>query len=511
MAPGTESGVTELRAGIRVRITATATVVVVAVLLVTAVALVVSQRRALTEDVDDSLRLRSRELVSAHDAGALAETISGQGDEDAVAQVVDSSGVVIASSANFAGEPPLPGPPTGQEASLRDTHLAADDARYRLLSRRSGGLTVHTGTPLDDVDESVATLRRNMTVTIPAVAAALAALVWLLVGRTLRPVEAMRAEVADITGASLHRRVPEPANRDEIARLARTMNAMLDRLEETAERQRLFIADASHELRSPLARMFAELEVDVAHPETADVAATHRSTLEEVRGLQRLVDDLLLLARADSGGAADRRDAVDLAGIALREAGALPVGDRIEVDTSGVAPAEVSGDPAQLTRAVRNILENAARHAATRVVVAVAERDGRAELSVCDDGPGIPASEHERVFERFARLDFARSAADGGSGLGLAITREIIERHGGSVTVDPVHSPGRASSSRSPRTRGDSGRLTECCSGESSLETPMPSMLCTSTTTRGSGSRSQPPTTSPRPTPPGARPSRRGC
>lgn len=433
---------TELRTGIRVRITAAATVVVVAVLVVTAVALVVSQRRALTEDVDDSLKLRNRELAAAHASGELADAISGQGDEDAVAQVVDAGGAVVASTANMEGEPPLPGPDRGRDSLLRDTRVAADDSRYRLLSRRIGDLVVHTGTPLDDVDESVATLRRNMTVTIPVVATALAALVWLLVGRTLRPVEAIRAEVADITGASLHRRVPEPPARDEIARLARTMNAMLDRVEQTAERQRRFVADASHELRSPLARMLAELEVDLAHPETADLTATHRSALEEVRGLQRLVDDLLLLARTDSGAPTDRWVAVDLAGLVLDEVSSLPVGDRIEVDVSGVSDAQVSGDPAQLSRAVRNLLDNAARHSQGGIVVTVTEEDGRAEIGVADDGPGIPIAEQERVFERFARLDSARSAADGGSGLGLAITREIIERHGGTVVVDAAHAPG---------------------------------------------------------------------
>ncbi len=431
-----------MRSGIRVRITAAATVVVVAMLVATAIALLVSQRRALTEDVDDALRQRSSELAAAHDDEMLAGNVAGQGDEDAVAQVVGADGRVIAATANMADEPPLPAPPDGSRSLLRDTHLPADDSRYRLLSVQIGGLTIHTATPLDDIDESVATLRRSVSVAIPAVAAALAALVWLLVGRTLRPVEAIRAEVADITGASLHRRVPEPASRDEIARLAQTMNAMLDRVEAAAEKQRRFVADASHELRTPLARMRSELEVDLAHPGTADLRATHRSVLDETRNLENLVDDLLLLARSDGRAGPFRRVPVDLDDLVLAEAGRLRSEGRFTVDISGVSAGQVTGDPTELARAIRNLSENAARHAATAVAFGVTERDGAVQVCVSDDGPGIPESERARVFERFTRLDAARATSTGGAGLGLAITRAIVERHGGTLGIDPAHAPG---------------------------------------------------------------------
>ena len=139
-------------------------------------------------------------------------------------------------------------------------------------------------------------------------AAALGVLTWVLVGRTLRPVERIRAEVAEIGGSDLHRRVPVPAADDEVGRLATTMNDMLARVEEGQQRQRRFVADASHELRGPLTRMRTELEVDLEHPATADAEATHRSVLEEVVGLQQLVDDLLMLARSD-GGIGDVADA----------------------------------------------------------------------------------------------------------------------------------------------------------------------------------------------------------
>jgi signal transduction histidine kinase len=212
------------------------------------------------------------------------------------------------------------------------------------------------------------------------------------------------------------------------------MNAMLARLQDSAERQRRFVADASHELRSPLARMRAELEVDRAHPGSADPAATSASVLEETVGLQRLVDDLLLLARGDAGALDDvRTGPVDL-DVVLERLVADRRSARPRIDTHGVAPVQLPGDEAQLGRALGNLLDNAVRHARGAVTLTLAEHDGTAVLTVADDGPGIPVEERERVFERFTRLDDARSA-DGGAGLGLAIAREIAERHGGSLAL----------------------------------------------------------------------------
>jgi signal transduction histidine kinase len=261
----------------------------------------------------------------------------------------------------------------------------------------------------------------------------------------LRPVEAIRNEVAMIGGKDLERRVSVPAGDDEIARLARTMNGMLGRIETATRRQQQFVADASHELRNPLTRIRSELEVDAAHPESADLAATHRSILDETIALQQLVDDLLQLARADAGVAATpaTRGPVDLDDVVLREAARLRASAAtITVDTSNVSGAQVSGDPAQLTRVVRNLADNAARHAAAAVTFTLTEQDHSAVLTVTDDGPGIPAEDRERVFERFTRVDDARNAAHGGAGLGLSITREIVQAHGGRVAIDPDHAPG---------------------------------------------------------------------
>jgi signal transduction histidine kinase len=190
--------------------------------------------------------------------------------------------------------------------------------------------------------------------------------------------------------------------------------------------------------------MRAELEVDLEHPETADPTATHRSVLEEAEHLQRIVEDLLLLARGDEPGASRRVPAVlvDLDDIVLREARRTREANGVHVDTAGVSAAQVRGDRDALTRVVRNLAENASRHARSTIVVTLGERDGKACLMVADDGPGIPQEDHERVFERFTRLDESRAGSDGGTGLGLAIARGVIERHDGTIRVDPGHSPG---------------------------------------------------------------------
>jgi signal transduction histidine kinase len=367
-----------------------------------------------------------------------------------LSQVVGPDGSVVAAGASIAGAPPLvEPPPSGRREVLRTVDELNNDGAFRVLSRRvdtaGGPIVVHVAGSLDDVRDSTRVLATSLAVAIPLLLVVLAVLIWWLVGRTLSPVEAMRTEVAEIGATGLHRRLPQPDGDDEIARLATTMNAMLDRVEHATQRQHRFVADASHELRSPLTRMRTELEVDIAHPDRADLEATHRSILEETTHLQRLVDDLLQLARADAlGTTADggRREPVDLDDIVLRDARRLRADSRVQVDLTAVSAAQVPGDPDQLTRAVRNLIDNAARHASTTVTLALAEHDHTAILTVADDGPGIPPEEHERAFERFTRIDDARSASTGGTGLGLAITRDIIERHGGSIRIEAEHSPG---------------------------------------------------------------------
>jgi len=421
--------VTRRPATLRARIAALAALAVLGVLTVAGTSLVLAQRAMLTESLDESLAQQADGVARALRAGRTA-TLDDLRSDDAIVQVLGPDGTVKTSL-------PASAPRLTDDASsgLRTVELPAGAAR--LLARPAGADTVLVAAGLDDVEESVAALVRGLAIGVPLSAGVLAGIVWWAVGRALRPVDAIRAEVDEISASRLDRRVREPTTAEEIARLARTMNAMLARLQHAADQQRAFVADASHELRSPLARMRAELEVDRAHPETADPAGTAASVLAETVTLQRLVDDLLLLARGDAGAPeSGRREPVDLdATVAARVAALRSTGEQ-RIDASRVRPVQVAGDRDQLQRAVANLLDNAVRHARDRIVVTLDDGPDGVELTVADDGPGVPPTDRDRIFERFTRLDDARSARDGGAGLGLPIARDIAARHGGTLTVE---------------------------------------------------------------------------
>jgi signal transduction histidine kinase len=441
-------------ATLRARVTAVAALAVLAVLTVAGTGLVLGQRAALLDAVDEHLDQQAEAVAVELEAG---RPVRG-GDlpsEDLVVEVVAADGTLLAASEGLDERLPR-----GVASDGEITVELADGEQVRLLERDVDGTTVLVANRLEDLTDSTAALAGTLVVAVPLTGAVLAGVVWLAVGRALRPVEDIRARVDSISGSSLHQRVPEPDTPSEIGRLARTMNGMLGRLERSAEQQRRFVADASHELRSPLARMRAELEVDAAHPASADPAATAASVLAETVGVQRLVDDLLLLARGDAGApAALQREPVDLDDVVGTVAGNLRRAGERRIDTHDVRPVQVSADRPQLERLVGNLLDNAVRHARDRIVVTLAPAgDGSAELTVADDGPGIPPAERDRVFERFTRLDDARSAGSGGAGLGLAIARDIAERHGGTLTLEPADSAGARFVFRLPVAReGDRG------------------------------------------------------
>jgi signal transduction histidine kinase len=426
---------------VRSRLTLLATAVVAVVLVLSGIGLVVVQRSLLTRGIDEALRQRADNLQPSLQAGAFGTELPAEGDhEDSFLQLLDERGDVLAATANVLGRAAAAPPrPPGAEASFRAVRNdALSTHQFRVLASPvrsgSGWRTLVVAKNLDDVDESVRILTASLTLAIPVVVALLAILVWWLTGRVLRPVEAIRAEVASIHGTELHRRVPVPGSHDEISRLARTMNAMLDRVEHAIEQQRRFVADASHELRSPLTRIRADLEVGVAHPDTLDPERVYGSLLADTIDLQQLVDDLLLHARLESGSTPWPHAPVDLDDLLLREARRLRERG-VRVDTSAVSAARVLGDARQLDRAIRNLTSNAERHAATTVTLELKEQAEHSVLVVADDGPGIPSRHHATVFQRFARLDGARSRDAGGSGLGLAIVHDIVSRHGGTIAI----------------------------------------------------------------------------
>lgn len=438
-------GVRRVVSSLRFRVTVLATVVVAALLVAVAFALVTTQHDRLTESLEATLRQRANAVAARMKVSDASAMLAGFGGQDTAAQIVAPSGRVIGASPNISDEPAIAASPSGSSPIFRTVdHLSIDNSSFRVWSRQfqtpRGPVVLHVAGNLDDVIESTQVLAKSLAVGIPVVVVFLGGLMWWLVGRTLRPVEAIRNEVENIDGTELHRRVPVVPGDDEIARLARTMNTMLDRIEAATARQRQFVSDASHELRSPLTRIRSRLEVDRAQPETADPAAARDDILEETVRLQRLVDDLLQLSRGDAGAPTEPWELVDLDDIVVRQARRLRADDRLVVDLLGVSGAQVRGAPRELARAIRNLVDNAARHADSTITFTLNEFGESARMTVADDGPGIPSDARERVFERFVRLDDARRVDDGGSGLGLAITREIVERHGGTISIQD-HEP----------------------------------------------------------------------
>ncbi|MFB7219515.1 sensor histidine kinase [Streptomyces sp. NPDC056227] len=310
-------------------------------------------------------------------------------------------------------------------------------------------LTVHAGAPLATEQKAVGSVRAAMLIGLPVMLLVVAAVTWLVTRRALRPVEGIRAEMAAITASEdLSRRVPEPGSRDEIARLARTTNETLTALEASVGRQRRFVADASHELRSPIASLRTQLEVGAAHPELLDL----RGAVADTVRLQALAADLLLLARLDAGERPGNT-LVDL-GALVHEEVSQRTGDRIPVAMSVPESGhlEVTGSRGQLARVIGNLLDNAERHAESSVAVSVFRDHGSVVVAVTDDGAGVPEPERERVFERFVRLDDARSRDEGGAGLGLPIARDVAHRHGGTLTATRAAEGGARFALRLPGT-----------------------------------------------------------
>lgn len=302
-----------------------------------------------------------------------------------------------------------------------------------------GTLTLVASSPLTPVEAGLEALRSTLWIIGPALVGIVGILAWFVTGRAFRPVTAIARQVESISDARIDRRVAVPASRDEVAELAHTMNTMLDRLAAGRRRQREFVSDASHELRNPVAASTARLEVALAHAETTDWTETAHLVLDDQIRLGRLVDGLLLLARLDESDEPSVRTDVDLDDLVHLEARRTVA---IGVDVSMVEPVRVRGDARHLARVVRNLVDNAARHAEAVVAVGLSRCDGEALLVVEDDGPGIPPGDRVKVFDRFVRSDAGRARHDGGAGLGLAIVDAVVAGHGGSVAVREAASGG---------------------------------------------------------------------
>ncbi len=292
--------------------------------------------------------------------------------------------------------------------------------------------------PLLAVSDGLDAVRTVLWFAVPALTAAVAAITWVVAGRALRPVRAITARTQVISASNLNDRVPVPRSHDEVHELATTMNDMLARLDDSHRQQRQFVADASHELRSPVAASRVQLEVGLANPEATDWTQTATAVLTEQRHLGRLVDDLLALGRLDEGGVGCTAD-VDLDEVVTRESARTQT---VPVVVDHCDPIRLVGNEQLLTRLVRNLIDNAARHTATDVHVALRRNGQTATLDVDDNGPGVPPADRDRIFQRFTRIDEARGRTDGGAGLGLAIARQVARAHGGEVRCDDAPTGG---------------------------------------------------------------------
>lgn len=384
---------------LRWRLTAVATLVLAAILAVAAVSIVLLFQRSLNATADDLSRTRALDVAAAVEGDALSQVLVDVGD-DSVAQVVGAEGRVLAASANLGDSGPITSlRPEGDEPTAYDLEDVRDDDQtedFRVwavtASGPDGPAVVYVGHSTEATVEAVASLVGALALGLPIVLVLATALLWLLIGRTLRPVE------------------------------------------EAHRRQRAFVADAAHELQSPLAAYRTAIEVGLEHPGSTDWPFTARMLLADSDRMEQLVRDLLFLARQDEGPATHRL--VDLDDVVLEEARRLRASARVEIDTSAVSAAPVSGSRSDLGRLVRNLLANAEQHATSRVTVSLTSDGSGARLVVGDDGPGVPAEHHDRVFDRFYRGDEARAHETGSTGLGLSIVRSVAERHGGTARLE---------------------------------------------------------------------------
>ncbi|MFC8388337.1 sensor histidine kinase [Streptomyces sp. NPDC057238] len=471
---------------VRARATLGATLVVAVALVAAGTAVLLSLRSNLIGEAGTQAERSARAVASELAARTPYDKLSGLDGDDSPVQIVDADGRLVAVSEDLrritgtattdvtpqspkpdddddsgddsddsddsdddSGESLAPGEISAETTfSNGSATIDGDTEDYRFAAVEvetddRGRLTVHAGAPLAAEHSAVRTALTVMLIGFPLLLTVVGAVTWLVTGRALRPVEGIRSEMAAITASEdLARRVPEPATHDEIARLARTTNETLAALEASVERQRRFVADASHELRSPIASLRTQLEVAAAHPELLDLDGAVEDTVR----LQHLAADLLLLARLDAGERpADAR--VDLSALAREEAAGRT---GVTVDAE---PAEVTGSRGQLGRVLANLLDNGRRHARERVTVTVRREGDWAVLGVADDGEGVAEADRERIFERFVRLDAARSRDDGGAGLGLAIARDVAVRHGGTLTASAAPTGGALFELRLPLAR----------------------------------------------------------
>lgn len=448
------------RRGLRSRVTLTAALGLIVAFAAADLLLFNALRVSLTRSVDDSARSGAVEVQALINAKRLPNPVPVPA--DITIQVLNSSGAITNVSseadllvpivsvaqaralANGGGAMLVRGAPFDMPALLRVVVVPA-----------SGGQLVIAAVPFSEASGSLNVVARALVIFTPVLFLAFTGAIWLVTGSTLRPIGALRRGAARVTATGLPSDLPVPEARDEVRLLAVTLNDMLTRLAAAQQRQRALVSDTAHELRSPIASIRTQLEVALDFPATQDWETTARDVHADVLRLARLAEDLLLLARLDEqagqagqGGQAGHAGgmSVDLAelsrSVACRYADPrVPVTVLVPGTTAPGGSVVVAGDWGRLDRLIVNLVDNAVRYAKSSVAVSVTRDGSWAELSVTDDGPGIPATDRERAFDRFARLDDARSRDGdeaGGAGLGLAIVRATAQAYGGMAVLEPA-------------------------------------------------------------------------
>jgi signal transduction histidine kinase len=428
--------------GISARSAVVSGVVVLVALGLAGLGLLAILNRSLLAGVDDTAVGRVQDIVAALQTDPptdLDSALLGTDQRVAAVQVIAANGVVMQRSPNAPGHPLIP--PTEFSTTMRrgmpDDAVPTDDMRVSGIVTKtpSGTYTVLVGGASEPAEATVKTVALLLAGGAPVVVLVAAGASYWLVRRSLRSVDAIRSRVAEISTSDLAERVPVPTNRDEISALAVTMNEMLGRIEAGHRAQQQFVGDASHELRNPLSTIISGLEVAEVHPEVIGTSFVTDTLLAEAQRMRELIEDLLLLARADERDLMLRQEQVALDGVAESEAIRLRRETALTIRTD-ISPTPLLGDPLAISRVVRNLLDNAVRHAKSSIEIKVATSAQDAILTVSDDGPGIAPAHRERVFGRFVRLDADRSRTGGGTGLGLAIVAEVVSAHDGAVAID---------------------------------------------------------------------------
>lgn len=431
------------RLGVRARSVLVAVAVVLVALIIGISGLLVTLVSGVEQTAAANARARAAEVVAQLSTDGLAATeqaISDRTHATSIVQILDANGTVLrASTDDVAGTPmsgdrPDEGDYATSEVDLDIQHGAGGEWKVVTAATAVDDDTyyVQAAVPISAQRDTVRTVAIFLLAGTPMLLGAVAVAVWMLVGRALRSVEQIRATVADIDAHRLSERVDVPPTHDEIAALASTMNTMLDRLQAADQAQRAFVSDASHELRSPLATISTagELAVTADPARQAELLTTMNAEIARLRGL---VENLMTLARADAADLATSVD-VDLDDLVAAEARRLRLTGQVTVLTE-FSPVRVVGDGQRLAQAVRNLVDNAARHATSTVRLTLTGDTEHAQIWVDNDGPVVPRAQREHIFDRFTRLDEARTRDAGGSGLGLAITRAAVRAHGGTAAV----------------------------------------------------------------------------